>query len=420
MNVAFCIRRTNYIGSFGPLIECFREKGAKIILLCGHSQNPRKHGYKAYLYPYKDKVKGIFSSETVLSYRSNAELAEIIRQNGIRVIFSLTFDKIADDIRATGNVSDELLIAYVQTGFDMIYCGVMGFSSDVVYIFSDLWRQCWKKALIHQEGKSEKAKKLLEKIDNRTIITGFPQIDQMKGFNRKEICEKYGLPRDKKILVLLPFPWRVPFCVWSHIIYKPQNKLLKLLRLAVMREWSKMAEVFTMADDRKITAAIRRFADKNDAFFIVKGRLKNKVPAYLAKVADKVIFDGSFYPYTIMELLFVADLCIHFYSDAVKECVATNTPSICLGPTNPNDWECYAKRFFLEEFSPIEPSYYNFGSVSYNESVDDFAESFAEKSFEDYTIKPAEKSEFMEKFLGFDDLNGCNRVYEDIERRLNE
>jgi hypothetical protein len=313
---------------------------------------------------------------------------------------------------------DAAVIAYIQTGFDMMISDA-SFKGDVVYIFSDLWRQCWKKALMYQrKDMSDEVEDLFKKVEAKTVITGFPQLDQIKGFSREKICEKYGLPADKKILILLPFPWRVPFGVWSHIIYKPQSKFLRFLKLAIMCKWSNMRKVFTMADDRDVTRAIRQFADRNGAFFVVKGRLKNKVPKYLARAADKVVFDESYYPYTIMELLFVSDLCIHFYSDAIKECVAAGTPSICLGPTNSKDWECYARRFFLEEFSPISPSYYNFGSVSYNESVDSFAESFGRRSFEDYLMKPAEKTEFMKRFLGFDDLDSCSRVYDDVMQRL--
>lgn len=414
MEIGFCIPRMNYLGHFGPLIDFLRNQGDEVFLLCDHRQKKQNQGYKAYLFPDTDKIKQIFPCKNVFCYQSSTELVDIIKQNGIKAIISLSFDSIARDIYSAGLLKGDIFISHIQTGFDLVYSdGAL--LADAVYVFSDVWRDNWKKNLV-RFGKN--TPQILKEVDSKAVIVGFPQLDQLKDFDRGKICEKYGLPKDKKILVLLPFPWRVPFGIWSHIIYKPQSKLLKLIKLAVLGQWSKRQDIFTMTDDKKVTAAIRKFADKNSAFFVVKGRLKNRVPDYLAKAADKIIYDESFYPYTIMELLFVADLCIHFYSDAVKECVPANTPSVCLGPKNPNDWECYAERFCLRDFSPTAPSYYNFSSVSYNESVDDFAESFAEKSFEDYAMKPAEKAEFMKKFLGFDDLNSCSRVYEDINRRL--
>jgi hypothetical protein len=347
IKIGFNIARMNYIGILGPLIDFFKTQGDEVFLLCDHKQKKQNQGYKAYLFPDIDKIKEIFPCERIFYYQSNTELVDVIKQNDIKVIISLTFDSIAKDIYSAGLSEDNVFIAHIQTGFDLLYYDG-AFLADAVYVFSDIWLDNWKKNLVRL-GKD--TPQILKEMDSKTVIAGFPQLDQLKDFSRDKICEKYGLPKDKKIVVLLPFPWRVSFGVWSHIIYKPQNKILKLLRLIIMRQWSKMKNVFNMADDKKVTEAIRQFSDRNDAFFVVKGRLKNRIPSYLAKAADKVIFDDSFYPYTILELLFVADLCIHFYSDAVKECVPANTPSICLGPKNPNDWECYAERFSLKEFS---------------------------------------------------------------------
>jgi hypothetical protein len=366
MNIGFYIGRLTYFGHFGPIIDYFRAKGDKVIIFCDHRQSAAALGYKAYQYPYPQYIKGIFKNDDIKVFHTIEEFAEVISANKVQVVFFIAFDSVAKNAKAIISKKANVLFAGIQPGGDIMFCKELA-TADVVFVFSNSWKTWWKKWLLNFKVVSkEEEQDIFEQIETKAIACGFVEADQLKRFNREQICKKYGLPLDRRIVILLPFPWRVPFGVWSHIIYKPQSKLLKLLKLAALRQWSKRQDVFTMVDDKKVTTAIRHFADKNNAFFIVKGRLKNKIPSYLAKAADKVIFDVSFYPYTILELLFVADLCIHFYSDAVKECVPANTPSICLGPKNPDDWECYAERFCLKDFSPNAPSYYNFGSISYN------------------------------------------------------
>jgi len=418
MNIGFYIGRLTYLGHFGPIIDYFRERGDKVIFFCDHRQSAAAYGYKAYQYPYPQRIREIFENDEIKVFHTIEEFAEVIRANQVQVVFFIAFDSIAKEAKAIVSKKANVLFADIQSGGDIMFSKNIA-AADVVFIFNDNWRTWWKKWLLNFKVVSnEEEQNIFEQIETKAIACGFAEADQLKKFNREQICKKYGLPLDRRIVILLPFPWRVPFCIWSHIIYKPQSRLLKLLRIAIMRQWSKWQDVFTMADDKKVTKAIRKFADKNNAFFIVKGRLKNKVPRYLAKAADKVIFDDSFYPYTIMELFFVADLCIHFYSDAIKECAVANVPSICLGPTRREDWTCIAERFFLEEFSPKPGSYYNFDGVVYNESVDNFATNFGDESFDNYAMKPVERAKFVKKFLGFDDYNAGKRIYEDLLKRV--
>ncbi len=402
------------MGHFGSLIDYFLSKGSRVFLYCDNSHDKRQQGYKAYLYPDADLIRSIFPSAEVVVYTTESELVSSVGNFSIEVMFLLAFDGVAERLCGVGISKDDLLIASIQTGFDLL-SRKKSFCDDVVYLFSPLWRDCWKASLLHS-GVSDTS--LLDDIDEKTAIVGFPQLDQAKSLNREKICAKYGIPVESKILVYLPFPWRVPFCKWSHIFYKPQSRFLKIARLLLRGDFASVLNVFKAADDRQLAHVIREFSDSNDAFFIVKARAKNNIPSYLTAVADRVIFDESYHPYTIMELLSVADLCIHFYSDAVKESVALGVPSICLGPASPSDWHCYASRFFMPAFSPDPGSYYNFDSVVYNESVEAFVASFADKVFSDYRISPVRQRVFAERYLGYNDFNSCERVYDDICRRL--
>jgi len=415
MNVGFYIARKNYLGHFGPLIDYFQEKGSSVTLLCDNRKKPK--GYKSYLYPEVESVQQIFHDSKVKAFHSTEEFINIIGNN-IDVVFFIAFNSIATEAMNLLGRQRKVIFAHLQSGGDIMYNKGIS-SADVVYIFSEDWKQWWKKWLLHfnivSEGQKEK---IFEQVDSKPVISGFPQADHMVHYDRGVIFEKYGIPEDKKVVLLLPFPWRVKFCIWSHVIYKPQKKLLKLIKLIFKRQFKTILKISKFADDLQVSQAIKEFAQKNNAFFIVKGRLKNKVPAYLEKIADSIVFDKTYYPYTTMELMYIADLSICFFSDAIKESVAAGTPCVCLGPSRREDWTHYARRFFLKEFSPEPSSYYNCENVVFNESVDDFARQFPNKTFDDYPLDKKNRDSFIKKFLGFSDLRSSERIYNDISQRI--
>ncbi len=419
MKAGFYIGRMNYLGHFGVLIDCFQRKSADITLLCDHRKKPKDCGYKAYLYPDHKNIQSAFDKTNVKTFHTTKEFADIIRKEQMQVVFFIAFDEIAKETKVLMNEKkDKVIFAHLQPGMDIVHGRDLS-SADAVYLFCENWKIFWKKWLLHFRTISEKEQEpVFEQIDTKTVISGFPQADQLADFDRRLILDKYGIPEGKKVIVYLPFPWRVPFCIWSHIIYKPQNRIIKLARLFLHRAWQHLPEVFNSADDLQVAAAIRQFADRNNAFFLVKGRMKNKIPSYLRRIADKVVFDESYHPYTIMELMFVADLCVHFYSDAIKESAISNTPCICLGPARSQDWTCYAERFFLKDFSPEPGGYYNFDGVVYNESADDFAVNFPQKTFDDYNLNRESRDRFVEKFLGYSDFKSSERIYNHISSLL--
>ena len=64
------------MGHFGPVVDYFRGQGAEVVLLCDNRQTPKEHGYKAYLYPYLKKVKGVFHDIEVIAYHSTKEFVD--------------------------------------------------------------------------------------------------------------------------------------------------------------------------------------------------------------------------------------------------------------------------------------------------------------------------------------------------------
>ncbi len=71
---------------------------------------------------------------------------------------------------------------------------------------------------------------------------------------------------------------------------------------------------------RALAAAVREFCRRNRATLVVKSREKNRDPRFVRRMADRLVKrDDEVYPYTSMQLMSAADLCVHFQSGAVLE-----------------------------------------------------------------------------------------------------
>ena len=51
---------------------------------------------------------------------------------------------------------------------------------------------------------------------------------------------------------------------------------------------------------------------------------------YLSAVADRVLYDRTDYPATILELMSIASLCVHFFSTVAYEAAYAGVPSVCI------------------------------------------------------------------------------------------
>ena len=423
MNVGFYITRMSYVAQFGPLIDYFREKGAKISLLCDHRKKPKDCSYKAYQYPHPENIRDELNTDDIQIFYTTEEFVNIILKNSVQAVFFLAINTIARQAKAlTVENKVDVIFAHLQTSGDILfvnntisdlpYC-------DVIYLFSENLKIWWKEWLSQFKITSEAEQNyIFEQIETKTVITGQPEMDQVVSFDRCTICKKYGIPPDRPVILLLPFPWRIPFNIGSHISYKYQNKVLKILKLLMCGGWKYIPDMSKFADDLQVTEAISQFAKQNNACFLVKARLKNKVPSYLKKIADSVIYDLSYYPYTILELMFIADLSIGFFSGAIRESIICETPSICLGPKIEGSWPPLSEISFLSDFSLKSESFYNFEGVVYFESVEDFSVSFQNKTFDDYPLNEKNRDSFIKKFLGFSDLRSSERIYNDISQRI--
>ncbi len=428
MNIGFHVFRDNYIKLYGPLVDFLLEKGWKVTLFCDHRVKPSEMGYKACLFPAIEKIPKFKSTPDVVVFHNTEELGRDIVKNNIKVFFVVNFNPIVAELKKfLLKEKHSCIFAELQYFIELLIFGKDISNVDVVYSYSASWEKWWKEYTVRYNLADDVfMDRLFKEIEKKTVVVGVPEADQLKAFNDEQIRSKYNIPSGKKLVLLFPFPWHAhyfplitPVCFWTHIVYRQQPFFLRMFRLLRHRKWNLLPGTFRGINDLNVTRAIRAFCDKNDALLVVKGREKNPVPRYVKKMADYVFFDNGYYPFTTLELLFIADLSIGFWTMAIMESISAQTPSICLAPEEGVRWPESEDFDFGADFSPKPGSFYNFEGVVYNESVKDCISSFAGKTFEDYKLDSERKDEFVKKFLMLSDGRASERIYDDLVIRLN-
>ena len=418
IRTGFYIPRLNYLKIFCPVIEEFLSRDARVTLFL--DQRESLVDGKSHLRPDMEKVPAFGDRVERIPFRSVSGLAGMARDRDVQAMVFLDFDAIGERFREEMlRLSHPVVIAQLQHAFELVYLGRdLGFS-DVVYTFSPSWSGWWKAYVRRNRLVPEREQEALFKaIDEKAVPVGFPEADQLKDIISAEVYEKYRIPRGKRVLLYLPYCWTRRFSLCSHASNRVPGSMLGPMRRVCCRVSGLLPEFFCGMLDRHVVDAVREFCNANDAVFIVKAREKTVIPRYLETMADRVIFDESYYPFTTLELLLISDLCLHFYSSTVLEAVAAGTPSICIFPGTAQFRGLYGDRFFMPDFSPRPGSFYNFEGVNYHVAQDRFTACFPGQAFSDYPLDEKSAGKFMNRFAGPGDLNSCTRIYEDLEQRI--
>jgi hypothetical protein len=152
---------------------------------------------------------------------------------------------------------------------------------------------------------------------------------------------------------------------------------------------------------------MRAFCDANGAALVVKARAKDPAAAYLRAVADRVLYDESDYPATILEVMSLASLCVHFFSTVAYEAAYAAVPSVCV-TADPDDlgFSPTLRRAYL---STATGSSFNFPGVTYPLSVAEVVGGFGRRRLGDFPLEPVARAQYLDKFVGPDDGKASDR-----------
>jgi hypothetical protein len=412
MKVAFLLERQNYYRLFGPIVDRALERGWETE--CWHDGTyPRtwRSGSKSPATFRHGQLR-------VRSYRGTAGLPGLFAEARPDVVISLRQAAVAEKPGWAGwfGLQYTLDVADLLDGAGETTCDGIGLHTEY---WRDRTADCLRIKAYNRSrarGRNEApvdGAAVAETLRRRATLVGIPEMDQCHWIDPSDVRRRHGIDRDRPVVLYCPFPFRSnPRTFWTRHVYGARVPWQRLaVRLAGRTEYQ--SDVARGLNDQGVVNAVRAFCDRNGAVMIVKARAKDPVPGYLSRNADRVLYDDAYYPATILELLKISALCLHFSSTVAYEAAYACVPSICLAPSGddlglPPIWQ--------EWFLNVDVGgSFNFPGVVYARRLDDFLDGFATARLSDFPLDPVARAHYVEKFVGFDDGKSSDRVLDAVQ-----
>jgi hypothetical protein len=123
--------------------------------------------------------------------------------------------------------------------------------------------------------------------------------------------------------------------------------------------------------------------------------------------------DDEVYPYTSIQLMALADLCIHFQSGAVMEAAFCGVPSLSVKIPPPYGPDLPA---YEETWGARPGSMQNWPGVVRSAGLEEAPAVLAQWTLDGWVMDAEAHRAYVERYLGFDDTRSSARVLEVIER----
>ncbi|MBI2173954.1 MAG: hypothetical protein HYU33_01995 [Candidatus Omnitrophica bacterium] len=418
MKVAFLIVRQNFYRIFGPLIDEALRRGW--FVECWHDINQPSSGFKGYLFPSPEAVPVFAHGHPVVkTYHGPATLEKELKAEDFDVVVS-----IFPPLFYLGHEPDRQGAPWVcmQDVSDIFLNGGPEglLSCAVIAVYSDWWlnkglhffkERGW---LLPQDSR-------IEAIRLRTVFTGMPELDQRQHIDPKEVRRRWGIPKGQPVVVYLPFPgaWD---SFWVRYLFREPNRFRQSFRMLQHRRFDQWLWVWRGLNEARVVRALRTFCDRNQAYLIVKSRRKTRIPKEVAAVADRCLYDESYYPATILEVLSIANVCVNFYSAAVLEAAAWSVPSLCIRLPEveycDGNEECRAR--LAHFFNDKEGESFQFQGVSSVVGIEEMVERFPKEKLASFRIDPQAQRAYLHRFAGGGDELSSARALQVLERVARE
>lgn len=253
-------------------------------------------------------------------------------------------------------------------------------------------------------------------LEAASAVTGLSMLDQLAVVDPVKARRRYGLPADRPIVVLMSLKMNVPD-PWRRLVWGAGPRAWRVARAVASGRRDLVSDIVHGPHYRDVVAAVRRLCDRHDALLVVKCKQKNDDPAFLRRAADLFVDDRYLWPYTSLELMAIAGLCVHFESGAVIEAAFAGVPSISIAVPQGHLLDMYADVGGLDELYGGRPgSLQNYPGVVRRAAPAEAIGVLDTLDLAATSIEPAARAAFVQKFLGFDDTKCSQRILDLMER----
>ncbi|MEM9773552.1 MAG: hypothetical protein AAF902_03150 [Chloroflexota bacterium] len=329
--LVFIIERSPYLKHFGSIIDEALKQNFPVE--CWALDGRSNGGSKAYTYLTPEKVPHFDHGQPkIVWFNSSEQMGGEASRTDILAAFATR-----KKYKTLGTTATNFRYITIQVGIDTFVGATLDelLASDLICVLSPFWLD-WAADYYTRSGESRAREKLQEKM----IFTGFPFIDGASQVKKLELRKKFGIPKNKNVVLLLPITLKNKRGAWSKFF----SATSPVLRSAILvhggltesQNYRQYIPWITRGwHDDRLNHSIRAFCDANNGWLVAKGRLKDPVRPSLQKISDQFIYDDEDYPATILQLMSIASVCIHFYSTAALELAYLGVPGICIDRPSP-------------------------------------------------------------------------------------
>lgn len=421
MRLGFVVTRISNIKHWATLVEEALARGLDVTLFLDHTgSRSRPGGLKGYQFPVEAAVPSFrHGRPRVMPFATLDALFDALRARHVDALFGAR--PILPELTAAFPAGRRPLVAQVQTTWDSLMLHVQPdrlAELDVFYGFSPAWVEWWADYQAHW-GRIPAAERdrWRDRLRARFVPVGFAEAEQFKYVDPAAVRARLRLPA-APIVLYLPFPFQTVWReFWPHFVHRHRQPL-QALAILLSGHWRWLPYAMRGWNDPTLVRRLREFCDRSGAALVVKGRLKNRVPGHLARRASRTLYDEACYPATIVELLSVASLCVHYYSFGLVEAAYGSVPSLCISPSGEEWRKMQVQKMSVEAFSGAPDTFYNFAGVVHRLSIPEAFERLPQLGLADLRLDPARRRAFLQHFFGHEDLDVAARIFDDLERRV--
>ncbi len=390
--VIFIIDRDIYFKFYSTIINEFLVRGFMVFLAHNHVNSRFPLSNKSLSFPSLSKAPQFGIDKTYqrsFIFKKIDELITKINNEKIEYVFSLHSRSYYSIDKNTIPSSKWVTLQHWADNFvsehalkkDILDC-------DYLCMYSKIWWNGFLKSKFSNNiAKSSKFPKIL--------FHGNPYHDTFENFDNNQIREKYGIDLSKRIVLYIPLGFGGNHLqtfsekVWSHY-YNQTNKYPKfLLSLYAKFLRSKITEV-------DLIKKMQAFCKDNDAILVIKGRVKKPIPQDVERLCDNVIYDETFYPSTICELISVSSLVISHFSMTIFDVINHGVFNINIEFNKIGHLQTYLYDKIFDE--SWKDDFSHFGLNQINEP-DSFIELLKDKTLDDFIINRSDVNEIANKYF---------------------
>jgi hypothetical protein len=254
-------------------------------------------------------------------------------------------------------------------------------------------------------------------------ISGSPMFDQLTDLDEDGIRRELRIPPQKKVVIFFA-PVVNKATDWRFYLWRQSSKLKRFIRIIRDRKFKYAFDALHMPTLKDIGITIRDFCDRNDAFLIIKSRLKQDDEDIFSPIADLYISGDSesYFPVlTSYKILAISDLCISAMSMAALEAVALGVPVVNIHIPS-TEYISKATEFrpdktrYLDAITNInKESPFNYPNCVTSVDRGKFARWLKNKDLSFFSCDEDARRAYTDRFLGFSGESSSARILRSLE-----